>query len=80
MGIGEYLKNVVVIICVRSVTGVRIFGLGAYVCVEGGSRCLTYTGKALTDVHLSCRQCKVESVFDGGIGEFCNHEDETCDC
>ena len=28
MGIGEYLKNIVAIICLRSVIGVMIFGLG----------------------------------------------------
>ena len=36
-------------------------------------------GKAIIDVHLPGSQSSKESVFDGRIGEFCNHEDETCD-
>ena len=36
-------------------------------------------GKAIIDVHLPGSQCPEESVFDGGIGEFCNHEDEKRD-
>ena len=36
-------------------------------------------GKALMYVHLPRRQGPVGSVLGGGIGEFCNHEDETCD-
>ena len=79
MGIGEDLKNFVTIIFLRTVSGVMIFGLSTKGCVEGGSRCLTYMGKDLTYVHLTRRQLPVESVFSGGIGEFCNHKDETCD-
>ena len=73
MGIGEYLKNAVAIICVWSVIGVMIFDMGTYVYVEGGSRCLTYVGKALTGVHLPRRRGPAESVLDCGIEEFCNH-------
>ena len=40
---------------------------------------LTYVGKAQMDVYLPLRQGLKEYVFDGGIGEFCNHKDETCD-
>ena len=77
MGIGDYLQNVVAIIFLRSVISVIIFSAGTYGCVEGVSRCLTNTGKALTDVHLTLIQGPAESVFDGCIGEFLNHEEET---
>ena len=36
-------------------------------------------GKALMDVHLPRRKLPEEYVFDGGIEEFCDHKDETCD-
>ena len=36
-------------------------------------------GKALADVHVLRRQVLAEYVFDGGIGDFFNHEDETYD-
>ena len=78
MGIQEDLKKVVTIVCLRSVRGGMICGLGTYGCVEGESICLTYVGKYLTDVHLPHRRGPVEYVFDGGIGEFFDHEDETC--
>ena len=78
MGIGQYLKNVLVIIFLQSVSSVIIFGLGTQSCVEGGSRCLAYVGKARMDLHLPRRRGPAASFFDGGIKDFCNHEDETC--
>ena len=77
MGIQEDLKKFVTIVCLRSVRGGMICGLGTYGCVEGESICLTYVGKYITDVHLPHRQGLEESVFNGGIGEFGNHEDDT---
>ena len=55
MGMGEDLKNVSDIICLRSVSGVIIFGLGTKGSVEGGNRCLTYVEKDLMNVHLPRR-------------------------
>ena len=49
----EDLKNVVTVICLRSVNGVMVFGLGTKGCVEGGSRCLAYVGKDLIYIHLT---------------------------
>ena len=35
--------------------------------------------KDIMDVHLTCRRVPEESVFDGGIGEFGNQKNDTCD-
>ena len=79
MGIGEDLNNAIAIISLQSVSVVMIFSLVIQGCVEVVDIFLIYLGNDILGVHLPHRQGPEEYVFDGGIGEFGNHKDESFD-
>ena len=74
-----FLESVIGIECLGSQVESR-WGGGV---AEGGEKCrggsLTDVMEAFADVDLPCGRGPSKAMFDSGVGEFRDDEDETCD-